>query len=131
MVSLKFFRLHLQCKYGNGIVEYHYWIIYFLSFFKRKSPALLSSFLLDQHCEEGRCKAILAEFLAATSRLAASHLAQTCTALTCAMETISDCAKLKEEGLRILEDLLDGHLDLVFNQHLANLISCCIYGSAR
>lgn len=85
----------------------------------------------SQNHEGSRRKAILMEFLVASSQLAASSMKAACKALHTALEGSEGYAKLEEEALKILDHLLVNHLHLLFNQHLANLVSCCVYASAR
>ena len=53
------------------------------------------------------------------------------SALAEILRDIQNAAELEQESLTILDELLIGHLDICFNQHLSNLVSCCIYGAAR
>ena len=39
--------------------------------------------------------------------------------------------QVQEEALMVLDGVLLPNLDLLFNQHLSNLVACCIYGAAR
>lgn len=51
--------------------------------------------------------------------------------LALVIKDIRDVDELQEDCLAILDKLLLHNLDLMFNQHLSNLISCCVFGAAR
>lgn len=91
----------------------------------------LIGFNICQEHKDPDAAALLKEFLVATSRLAASRTVAVVSALAEILEDIQNPSELEKECLTILDELLVGHLDIVFNQHLSNLISCCIYGAAR
>ena len=74
---------------------------------------------------------LLEAFLTATNRLAASRIWSTCAALSASIEEFAGIEDVEGECLLVLDALLVPNLDLLFNQHLSNLVACCIYGAAR
>ncbi len=70
------------------------------------------------------------ELLAATARLASAHAREVAAALAAAVSGL-DAEQFPAACVRAAEQLLAQHLDLLFGQHLAPLVACCVYGVAK
>lgn len=75
--------------------------------------------------------AVLQEVLSTAKRLAESRLSAICNLLSHENEELHLVTNFLETCRVVLGAVFDSHLDLLFGQHLNNLISCAIYGSAR
>lgn len=75
--------------------------------------------------------ALLEAFLIAGNRLATSRVRATCAALKESVAEFAGIPDAEDECLRVVDALFVPNLDLLFNQHLSNLVACCIYGAAR
>jgi len=70
------------------------------------------------------------ELLAATARLASAHAREVAAALAAAVSGL-DAEQFPAACMQAADQLLAQHLDLLFGQHLAPLVACCVYGVAK
>lgn len=110
---------HLSCRCSVRIAEELIWI---------NGSSLFS--LMNERADQEQT-ALLEAILVSVSRLAASRVRAAAAALRDAIPEFGKIFDDEGECLRILDALLVPNLDLLFNQHISNLVACCVYSAAK
>lgn len=66
-----------------------------------------------------------------TVGLLAANMAHTAAAALAAMISELDKESFPEACMRAVNELVLNYLDMLFGQHLAPLVACCVYGVAK
>ena len=74
--------------------------------------------------------ALVASFLDSLGALARTRVIATAAEAANANADLSKVA-FQEDCVWLMDLVLQEHLDLLFNQHLSNVVACCLYGIAR
>ena len=54
-----------------------------------------------------------------------------CAVLKQTVVAFAEIGDIEKECLLLLDAVMDPSLDLLFGQHLSNVVACCVYGIAR
>lgn len=87
------------------------------------------------HGGGGSCKqgdyALLTGFLESVAALSRSRVSATAAGIMLHNKALDKVADFPEDCAWLMSAVLQEHLDLLFNQHLSNIVACCVYGVAR
>lgn len=94
---------------------------------------LLRDLVIEQvhENEEEVQRKLLKDFLIAVNRLMRSRLTSICRSLIQSVSAFSAVPEFEVECLKLLDDVLKTNLDLLFGQHVSNIIACCVYAISR
>ena len=74
---------------------------------------------------------LLSNFLDCVSHLATSRTRATATVIAASMLSEDNKSSFANDSDWLIELVLNQHLDLLFGQHLSNIVACCIYCIVR
>ena len=83
----------------------------------------------------GSCKpgdyALVSMFLDSVATLVRSRVPAIAVGVMLHNQALSKAAAFPQDCVWLMDTVLQQHLDLLFSQHLSNIMACCVYGVAR